>query len=195
MQIKSTKSYYKLPCAHAQWFSADESGEPFTGECAKLHGYDRSIHFEFSGTPDENGWIVGFGYLKPLKAFLEYYFDHTALLPANDPRLDAIMKSNNETEHLELRVLPYGVSMEATALFIWEQVNPFIHRITDGRCGITRVEVREHDSNSAEFNCTTEEAIRHGGIIIHSGVEAYMVEQPYWDAKSVNRAMKDAASI
>jgi hypothetical protein len=36
------------------------------------------------------GWIVGFGDLKPLKDFLEYYFDHTALASADDPRLEKI---------------------------------------------------------------------------------------------------------
>ena len=148
MKLRSTKSYYNLPVAHMQWFDCDQTGEPLTGPCAKWHGYDRSVHFEFSGEVDEHGWIVGFGDLKPLKEFLEYYFDHTALIGADDPRLDKAYKAHADGL-VDLRVLPYGVSMEMSSIFIWEQVNPFIYRTTGTRAYVSRVECREHEKNSA----------------------------------------------
>ena len=148
MKLKCTKSYYNLPVAHMQWFDTDESGYDYSGPCAKWHGYDRSVHFEFAGDVDEHGWIVGFGDLKPLKDFLEFYFDHTALASADDPRLEKIYEAH-ANGLVDLRVLPYGVSMEMSSVFIWEQVNPWIYEITDGRAYVSRVECREHEKNSA----------------------------------------------
>jgi hypothetical protein len=53
--------------------------------------------------------------------------------------------------------------MEMSALFIWEQVNPFITRITNNRSYVSRVECREHDGNSAFMTAQNHEgAIRHG---------------------------------
>jgi hypothetical protein len=39
--------------------------------------------------------------------------------------------------------------MEMSSVFIWEQVNPWIYEITDGRAYVSRVECREHEKNSA----------------------------------------------
>lgn len=152
--LRSTKSYHKLPCAHRQWFDSNPDGS--AGPCAKLHGYDRSVSFEFAGAPDEHGWLVGFGDLKRVKSFLEYYFDHTALVAADDPDLDALMHAD-EQGLIDLRILPYGVSMEMSSLFIWEQVNPFIAAVTNRRCYVSKVESREHDGNSAFFEITDPE--------------------------------------
>jgi len=84
MKVKSTKAWHKLPCAHSQYHDREADGS--FGECASWHGYDRSIKMTFAGDVDEYGWIVPFGELKAVKQFLEYYFDHTAVMPANDPR-------------------------------------------------------------------------------------------------------------
>lgn len=184
MQIKSTKAYHKLPCAHMQHFDTDESGTPCSGPCAKWHGYDRSVIFEFSGTPDEHGWLVGFGDLKPVKAFLEYYFDHTALVPADDPRMSAVMDAYTNGL-VDLRVLPYGVSMEMSSLFIWEQVNPFIMEKTNGRAFVSRVECREHDSNSAFIDVEQEVAVRQW-----HAAQGYLITKPVWNFMSPRAAME-----
>lgn len=155
-----------------QWFDRDEDGKP--GDCSKWHGYDRSIHFEFTGTPDQHGWLVDFGGLKSVKSFLEYYFDHTALAPADDPRMADILAAD-KTGLVELRVLPYGVSMEMSALFIWEQVNPYIYRLTNGRSWISRVECREHDNNSAFVEFDKNEAVYQA-----EKSSATLICQPIW---------------
>ncbi len=164
MKFKSTKSYFNLPVAHMQWFDTDKDGNP--GPCAKWHGYDRSVHFEFTGDVDEHGWIVGFGDLKPVKEFLEYYFDHTALAGADDPRLEQIYQAHVDGL-VDLRVLPYGVSMEMSALFIWEQVNPFIYELTNGRVYVSKVECREHDKNSAFIEVEQSVALEQGQAAEH----------------------------
>jgi len=149
IKIKSTKVYKNLPCGHAQWFDANEDGTP--GHCAQVHGYDRSVEFTFAGEPDEHGWIVPFGGLKPVKEFLEYYFDHVTVLPADDPRLNTIPEELTSAGGIlgTLRVLPSGVSMEMSSVFIWEHVNHYIYKITNGRCYVECVRVYEHERNDA----------------------------------------------
>jgi 6-pyruvoyl-tetrahydropterin synthase len=149
LQIKATKVYKNLPCGHAQHFDMNDDGTP--GHCAQVHGYDRSVEFTFAGEPDKHGWIVPFGGLKPVKEFLEYYFDHVTVLPADDPRIKDIPDTMTDTGGLlgTLRVLPSGVSMEMSSVFIWEHVNHYIYKITQGRCYVERVRVYEHDRNDA----------------------------------------------
>jgi len=179
MKVKSTKAWHKLPCGHAQFFDKEEDGSP--GECASVHGYDRSVKMTFAGPVDEMGWIVPFGGLKVVKQFIEYYFDHVTVLPANDPRLDQIIGSNNVLTEPggilgTVRVLPYGVSMEMSSLFIWEQVNPYIVEMTNGRCYLEKVESIEHDSNSAFIEVDEATAMRQA-----NGAKEYLVKKPVWD--------------
>lgn len=163
MKVKSTKTWHKLPVAHAQYFDKKADGTP--GDCASWHGYDRSIKLTFAGDIDEQGWIVPFGDLKKVKAWLEYYFDHTAVMPANDPRKEEIVEFNNKLKNsgmpsmFQLRILPYGVSMEMSSLFIWEHVNAYVMKVTEGRCYVERVESIEHDSNSAFIEVSESDAI------------------------------------
>ena len=150
IKIKSTKVYKNLPCGHAQWFDKNEDGTP--GHCAQVHGYDRSVEFTFAGEVDDHGWIVPFGGLKPVKEFLEYYFDHVTVLPADDPRINSLRTSEAYQYNGllgNLRILPSGVSMEMSSLFIWEHVNAYIYYITNGRCYVERVRVYEHERNDA----------------------------------------------
>jgi 6-pyruvoyl-tetrahydropterin synthase len=149
IKIKSTKVFKYLPCGHAQFFDREPDGSP--GECASIHGYDRSVEFTFAGDVDDMGWIVPFGELKDVKTFLEYYFDHTTVLPANDPRLHLVTEELTSVGGLlsKVRILPSGVSMEMSSVFIWEHVNHYIYKITNGRCYVERVRVYEHDRNDA----------------------------------------------
>jgi 6-pyruvoyl-tetrahydropterin synthase len=186
VKVKSTKAWHKLPCGHAQWF--DKKSDGSTGSCATIHGYDRSVKMTFAGEVDEMGWIVPFGDLKSVKKFLEYYFDHTTVIPANDPRLDTFREVNKTSSPpmFDLRVLPYGVSMEMSSRFIWEQVNPFILNVTDSRCYVEKVESIEHDSNSAFVEVTEEEA-RHQSRtkltndLLNDTVDQFLVMKPEWD--------------
>ena len=149
IKIKATKVFKYLPCGHAQYFDLEPDGSP--GECASVHGYDREVEFTFAGEIDDYGWIIPFGELAPVKAFLEYYFDHVTVLPADDPRLGQITKELTVPGGLlgTLRVLPSGVSMEMSSIFIWEHVNHYVYKVTNGRCYVERVRVYEHNRNDA----------------------------------------------
>lgn len=138
----STKSYYNFPCAHRQWRHG--------GHCAYVHGYSRSFHFEFQCQElDANGFVMDFGGLKEIKAFLEEWFDHTLLLNEDDPLLEQF-RALEEQGACKLKLLPH-VGMEGTARFVYEQANQMIQTATGGRVWITQVEVRENDKNSARF--------------------------------------------
>jgi 6-pyruvoyl-tetrahydropterin synthase len=156
IKIKSTKVFKYLPCGHAQYFDKELDGS--SGECAIIHGYDREVELTFAGDNDEHGWIVPFGELGPVKKFLEYYFDHVTVLPADDPRLNQISQEMIGLGGLlgTLRILPSGVSMEMSSVFIWEHVNHYIYKITNGRCYVERVRVYEHNRNDAM--CEVSEA-------------------------------------
>ena len=183
IKIKSTKVYKNLPCGHAQHFDMNDDGTP--GHCAQVHGYDRSVEFTFAGEPDQHGWIVPFGKLKEVKDFLEYYFDHVTVLPADDPRIASIPESMTDTTGLlgTLRVLPSGVSMEMSSLFIWEHVNHYIYKITDGRCYVERVRVYEHERNDAMCEVDEETAKRNAQEKI-ADMRQVLWMQPRWGWES-----------
>ena len=179
IKIKATKVYKNLPCGHAQHFDMNDDGTP--GHCAQVHGYDRSVEFTFAGEPDEHGWIVPFGKLKEVKDFLEYYFDHVTVLPADDPRIASIPESMTGTNGLlgTLRVLPSGVSMEMSSLFIWEHVNHYIYKITSGRCYVECVRVYEHERNDAMCEVDEDTAKRNAQEKIDD-LRQVLAKQPRW---------------
>lgn len=185
LTVHSTKVFENLPCGHAQWFDLEPDGSP--GDCASVHGYDRSVKLTFSGSVDDHGWIVPFGELKEVKKWLEYYFDHTTVLPADDPRLgdltDALTRKGGILA--TLRVLPYGVSMEMSALFIWEHLNPFIMSVTEGRCHISRVDSIEHQRNAAfievDYHTAHNQAHKYGNV--------FLPMQPKWEWRSPKTAL------
>lgn len=196
IEVHSTKTWQRLACAHAQFFDKEPDGSP--GECASIHGYDRTVTLTFSGDVDENGWIIPFGELQEVKKFLEFYFDHTIVLPANDDRIQGIQTEMLKPGGLlsKLRVLPSGVSMEMSSLFIWENVTTFISHVTQGRCYVSRVECREHDCNSAFITVDRETAINTYNYLVATckeidlNVNDYMlVKREYWEPQSPSRVL------
>lgn len=186
MNIYSTKSFLNFPCAHAQWFDVEPDGSP--GSCADFHGYDRSFHFKFGGDVDEHGWMYPFGELKEVKSFLEYYFDHTSLLPANDKRVKDIPTHMLKPGGIlgTLRVLPFGVSMEMTSLFVWEHVNNYILRQTSGRVYVAAVEVKEHERNSGIIEVSKEIALQQ----LYPTVVEVLPKCRFWEYESPRDALR-----
>ena len=145
-----TKVFENLPVAHCQFQDQNDDGSP--GACASLHGYDRSVTLEVTCEElDEYGWVFPFGSFKQVRNWCEYYFDHTAVFPANDPRLDDIKLGIKAGFIGESRILPYGVSMEMSALFLYEQANRYIFDESEGRACITKIEFREHQKNAGHI--------------------------------------------
>lgn len=75
-----TKVFHNLPFAHRQ--------HNHDGHCRLIHGHNWSFELTFAAAKlDENLFVVDFGKLKWLRAFLEDHFDHTLVLNQDDPWL------------------------------------------------------------------------------------------------------------
>ena len=60
---------------------------------------------------------------------------------------------------IDLRIMDAGVGIEKTAEWVYNTVSKYVKESTDGRVSVTKVEVWEHEGNSAiyEESLTAEE--------------------------------------
>lgn len=140
----SSKTYVHatgLSCCFRQW-RADS-------HCNMLHGYALQVEVKFEGVPDDKNWIVDFGSLKPLKAYLEKMFDHTLIVAKDDPKMDhfAVLHA---ARIADVRVVD-ATGCEAFSkqifdwLALWLRTNPLY---ADRDIHVAEVVVREHEGNS-----------------------------------------------
>ena len=143
MTYYSTKTYDHnegLSCAFRQW-KADS-------HCNLIHGYALQFELTFgSHELDERNWVVDFGGLKPLKAWLEDMFDHKVCLDMNDPFLDKF-RELEKLDLAEVRIFD-GVGAEKFAEHAFNYADKLIRQQTNNRCWVTRVVCAEHGANSA----------------------------------------------
>lgn len=138
----STKRFTGFPCTHRQW-KADS-------HCRFVHGYSREFYFEFECDElTKEMWVMDFGGLKEVKAWLDHMFDHTFLASNDDPALEDFKKLDKEGV-IQLRVMP-NAGMEGTAKYVYEHVAKIVDKATNSRVRIVKVEVRENEKNSAYF--------------------------------------------
>lgn len=143
MTLTSTKTFRDFPCAHRQF--------RHKGNCALIHGYSRSFHFVFAAqTQDACGFVVDFGDLKWLSAWLTEKFDHTLLIEEQDPYL-SIFQDLHDRGVCNLVVPPHGVGMEGSAKWVCEEADKGLRARTRGRCWVVSVEARENEKNSAVY--------------------------------------------
>jgi 6-pyruvoyltetrahydropterin/6-carboxytetrahydropterin synthase len=120
-----------------------------TSHCRFIHGYRLQAKFWFSCNQlDKNNWVVDFGGLKNLKTQLEETFDHKTVVWSKDPDLD-MFKKLEERKMIELVIFDGGVGIEKFAEFCYDVANEYVDTLTGGRCWCTKVEVWEHEDNSA----------------------------------------------
>ncbi len=138
----STKSFQGFPCTHRQWKAESH--------CRFIHGYSRQFKFEFAARDlTKEGWVVDFGGLKDVKAWLDDMFDHTFLANQDDPYLEKF-RQLDEDGVIQLRILP-NVGMEGTAKYVFEKVDEMIRKSTGDRAWVHSLEVRENEKNSAIY--------------------------------------------
>jgi len=145
MAYYSTKTY-----GHNIGLSACFRQPKAHSHCKFLHGYSLQFKFTFSAEYlDEKNWVVDFGGLKPLKAWLEDNFDHKVVLDKNDPEMEAFeliaLKGLAELTILD------GVGVERFAYHAWAFANELVSKMTEGRCRCIEVECAEHGANSAIY--------------------------------------------
>lgn len=141
----STKEYKEIgPVAYRQW-RADS-------HCNLVHGYALSFKFEFETDQlDARNWAMDYGGLKPLKALLEDWFDHTLLVAEDDPK----RKDFEDLAAAGLAKITWveKTGCEGIADFLYEYVNtiflPSYGTEEAARLWCSRVEVRETAANMA----------------------------------------------
>ena len=142
MAFVSTKTFKGYPCTHRQWRAQSH--------CRFIHGYSREFSFEFTCTHlSREFWVVDFGNLKRVKAWLDHMFDHTFLVAKDDPEMP-LFEEMNKRGIIQLRILE-NTSMEGTAEFVYREVSKIIAEITSERASVVKVEVRENEKNSAIY--------------------------------------------
>ncbi len=141
MKFESTKIIELGSCAFRQW-KADS-------HCKYIHGYRLIGKFWFEcDRLDERNWVVDFGGLKELKQVFEKQFDHTLCIAGDDPLLNHFQQLH-QLGAVDLRIMPKGVGIERTAEWCFDVADGHVRGITNNRCWVSRVEVWEHDKNSA----------------------------------------------
>jgi 6-pyruvoyltetrahydropterin/6-carboxytetrahydropterin synthase len=149
MKYVSTKIIELGSCAFRQW-KADS-------HCKYIHGYRLVAKFWFGcDRLDERNWVVDFGGLKELKQVLEKQFDHTLCVSADDPLLEQF-KALHASGAADLRIMPKGVGIERTAEWCFDVADAHVRGMTKNRCWVQKVEVWEHEKNSAIVSYQQEE--------------------------------------
>ena len=143
-EFRSGKTYthaHGLSCAFRQWRA--------NSHCNKLHGYSLQVELEFSAVElDERNWVVDFGGLKVVKAYLEEVLDHKTLVASDDPQI-SIFRELATAKIIDLIVVE-AVGCEAFAKMIFEGVVALLEDQYE-HCRLERVTIREHGGNHASY--------------------------------------------
>jgi 6-pyruvoyltetrahydropterin/6-carboxytetrahydropterin synthase len=144
MSYQSTKLIDLGSCAFRQ-HGATHS------HCHLVHGYQLKAKFYFSASSlDSNNWIVDFGGLKDLKAILNKQFDHTLCISKNDPLLP-LFQQLHDAGGCDLRIMD-AVGIEKTAEWCFKTTQAYLKEKYGDRCWVEKVEVYEHEANSAIYS-------------------------------------------
>ena len=151
MKFQSTKLFDGYSTCFRQWKAEGT-------HCRFLHGYAVSFRVWFEGDLDERNWVWDFGGMKRAKgningmspkAYFEYILDHTTIIAKDDPHLDLFQQMHADGI-IQLRILE-STGCERFAEYLYTVINTFLSEETDGRVRATKVEVYEHERNSASY--------------------------------------------
>jgi len=161
MRYISTKIIPMGSTAFRQW-RADS-------HCKLIHGYRLQCKLWFTADQlDDKNWIYDFGGCREIKKILEKQFDHTTVVAADDPELDTF-KLMSEKGMIDLRIAEKGVGIERTAEWVYETTNKFVTEQTNNRVRVIKVEVWEHEGNSAIY----EESMSDVTFKVYDDVDEY----------------------
>jgi 6-pyruvoyltetrahydropterin/6-carboxytetrahydropterin synthase len=150
-KFQSTKLFDGYSTCFRQWKAEDT-------HCKFLHGYAVSFRVWFEGELDHRNWVWDFGGMKRAKgnisgmspkAYFDYLLDHTTIVANDDPYLENFKKMHTDGI-IQLRILE-STGCERFAEYLYNTINNFLHTETEGRVRATKVEVYEHERNSASY--------------------------------------------
>jgi 6-pyruvoyltetrahydropterin/6-carboxytetrahydropterin synthase len=151
-KFQSTKLFDGYSACFRQWKAEGT-------HCKFLHGYAVSFRVWFEGELDHRNWVFDFGGMKRAKNtihgmmpkdYFAYLLDHTTIVAQDDPYLD-MFKQMDSDGIIQLRILD-NVGCEKFAEHLYTTINDFLVLETEGRVKATRVEVYEHERNSASYS-------------------------------------------
>src|SRR5688572_22539335 len=143
-QVRKTYGHEEgLSCVFRQWRAKSH--------CSKLHGYALGFEFTFGcNRCDENGWVLDFGALKPIKEWLHRMFDHTTVIASDDPLLTSLTELDR-INLSDIRVLT-DVGCEAFAyhagMYVQQWCNDYSNREDYRTVFLVSCRVFEHGGNS-----------------------------------------------
>jgi len=149
--FKSTKLFDGYSTVFRQWRAEGT-------HCKFLHGYAVSFRVWFEGDLDERNWVWDFGGMKRAngnidgmnpKQWFDYLLDHTTIIAEDDPYLEHF-KQMADDGIIQLRILP-SVGAERFAEYLFKKIDEFVQEETHYRVRVAKVEVFEHDRNSASY--------------------------------------------
>lgn len=139
--VTCSKIYHDIPFAHRQHRHA--------GHCSLVHGHNWSFKFTFGAdAPDANGFVVDFGKVKFIRAWLDEQFDHACVFNREDPMRETIVAAAPDA--YKVRIVE-SCSCEGLAEYVFHGVDPMVRAETGGRAFLIAVEVFEDSRNSARF--------------------------------------------
>lgn len=142
MRYVSTKIIPMGSTAFRQWKAQSH--------CRLIHGYRLQCKLWFTTDElDDNNWVYDFGGCKEIKKLLEKQFDHTTCVAEDDPELETF-KDLDSKAMIDLRIME-AVGIEKTAEWVFGAVNNYVRSTTKDRVEVVKVEVWEHEGNSAIY--------------------------------------------
>ncbi|MCR5183239.1 MAG: 6-carboxytetrahydropterin synthase [Opitutales bacterium] len=135
------KNYNDIACAHVQY--------KHDGHCRFIHGHNWSFTFVFAcDALDEQGFVIDFGKLKFIAAWLDEHLDHACIFDKNDPEAKALVSAFPQL------FKPYFVdcaSAEGLAKHLHEIFDPQIRARSNGRVWIKAVKAYESSRDAATY--------------------------------------------
>ena len=149
---QSSKVFDGFSTVFRQWKAEDT-------HCRFLHGYGISFKVYFEGELDHRNWVWDFGGMKRAKTqiegmspkdWMDFMFDHTVIVANDDPMLEHFSELAKEGI-IQLRVIE-ATGAEKFAEYIYNKLDNFVHKETEGRVRVTKVKFMEHGKNAACYS-------------------------------------------
>ena len=150
-KFQSTKIFDGFSTVFRQWKATDT-------HCRFLHGYAVEFKVTFEGDLDYRNWVWDFGGMKRSKNkingfapkdYFAWLLDHTVIIANDDPELDSFRMMDAQGI-IQLRVID-DTGCEKFAEFLYNVINRFLLKETNGRVRASKIEVYEHERNSASY--------------------------------------------
>jgi 6-pyruvoyltetrahydropterin/6-carboxytetrahydropterin synthase len=142
-KLTITKQFREIPFAHRQ--------HKHQGRCFFGHGHGWTFDVTFSCTEkDENGFVIDFGKLKFISAWIDEHLDHAFIVAQDDPKLHDVFAVLAKGGLIRLCVVPDS-SAEGLAEYLLNIFHSLVQANTKGRVSVTKVTVWEDSKNSATY--------------------------------------------